>query len=104
MMKELKSHEPYEVSPGCPTISFDLGQNSLMFSYSSFASGNFTGGRIELNFQDWLLEIDGRNLDEVWRLLQMQDLRCVCLTRENQGADISSCQIHAIAMTKIAGK
>ena len=104
MMKELKSDEPYEVSPGCPTISFDLGGESLMLAYSSFASGNFKGDRIELIFQEWRVEIDGKNLGEVWKLLQMQDLRVMCLSSEKSDGGHGICEIRKIVATKLGEK
>lgn len=97
-MKELKSDEPYEVAPGCPTITFDLGDESLMLAYSSFVSGNFEGGRIELCFQEWRIEIEGAHLGEVWRMLQMQDLRELSPS-SNGNRDYGSreCQIRKIS-------
>lgn len=104
MMKELKSDEPYEVAPGCPTISFDLGDESLMLAYSSFASGNFKGDRIELIFQEWRVEIEGANLEEVWKLLQMQDLLVVRLSPLEGGGSPRECLIRRIACEKLALK
>jgi hypothetical protein len=104
MMKELKSDEPYEVAPGCPTISFDLGDESLMLAYSSFASGNFKGGRIELIFQEWRIEIDGENLGDVWKLLQMQDLRLVRLSSGKCDGSHGICKVRKIVATKLDEK
>ena len=97
MMKELKSDEPYEVAPGCPTLTFNLGNESLMFPYSSFVSGSFKVCRILLLFQEWRIEIEGDNLAEVWRLLQMQDLRGLRAS-SNGDRDCGSreCQIREI--------
>lgn len=104
MMKELKSDEPYEVAPGCSTISFDLGDESLMLAYSSFASGNFKGNRIELIFQEWRIEIDGKNLGEVWKILQMQDLLSVRLSSEKSNCGEGICEIRKIEVTKLDEK
>lgn len=104
MMKELKSEEPYEVAPGCPTISFDLGGESLMLSYSSFASGKFKGDWIELIFQEWRVEIEGENLGEVWKLLQMQDLRVICLSSEKCDGRLGTCEIRKVVATKLDEK
>ena len=104
MMKELKSDEPYEVAPGCPTISFDLGGESLMLAYSSFASGNFKGGRIELIFQEWRVEIEGANLEEVWKMLQMQDLRVLHISLETSDRQNGACRICRITVERIPEK
>ena len=100
MMKELKSVEPYEVAPGCPTISFDLADGSLMLGYSSFASGQFVGGKIELGFQEWRIEIEGDNLAEVWRLLQMQDIRGVRRSESDSEGEAKGCRIRSIRAEK----
>lgn len=99
-MKELKSDEPYEVAPGCPTISFDFGDESLMLAYSSFASGNFKGDRIWLIFQEWSIEIEGENLGEVWKLMQMQELM-VLKTSSQPNDPKSGCQISKITVIKL---
>ncbi len=103
-MKELKSNEPYDVSPGCPTITFDLVDESLMLAYSSFVSGSFKGNRIELLFQDWRIEVEGCELSEVWGLLQMQDLRVVRLSTERSDGRNGECRIKKIITTKIVVK
>lgn len=100
MMKELKSDEPYEVAPGCPTISFDLGGESLMLAYSSFARGKFKGDRIDLILQEWRIEIEGENLGEVWKLLQMQDLRCLMLSSKTGVGAERVCKIRKITAIK----
>lgn len=100
MMEELRSDEPYEVAAGCPTITFELADGSLMLGYSSFASGQFKGGRIELGFQDWRIEIEGDNLTEVWRLLQMQDLRAVRLSIEGIADRSRACRISLITVER----
>ena len=104
MMKELKSDEPYEVTPGCPTISFDLGGESLMLAYSSFVSGCFKGNRIKLLFQEWRIEVEGSELGDVWRLLQMQDLRVMCLSSEKSDGVEGGCEIRKIVATKLDEK
>ena len=104
MMKELKSDEPYEVAPGCPTISFDLGGESLMLAYSSFVSGCFKCGRIELKFQEWRIEVEGSELGDVWRLLQMQDLRVMCLSSAKSDGGHGICEIRKIVATKLDEK
>lgn len=100
MMKELKSDEPYEVAPGCPTITFDMGNKSLMLPYSSFVSGSFKGDRIELLFQEWQVEIEGGELAEVWRLLQMQDLRQLMRSQNKPDAGRQTCNILKIIVNK----
>jgi hypothetical protein len=103
MMKELESDEPYEVASGCPTITFDLEGESLMLAYSSFVSGSFKGDRIELIFQEWRVEIEGENLGEVWKLLQMQDVRGLKLST-GKCASTLECQIRIIVAKRLATK
>ena len=102
MMKELQSDEPYEAAPGCPTISFDLGGESLMLAYSSFVSGCFKGDRIELLFQEWRIEVEGSELGDVWRLLQMQDLRCLMLSSKTGVGAEQVCEIRKITAMKFS--
>lgn len=99
MMEELRSDEPYEIAAGCPTITFELADGSLMLGYSSFASGQLKGGRIELGFQGWRIEIEGDNLTEVWRLLQMQDIRGVRRS-EPEEEETKGCRICSIKAEK----
>lgn len=104
MMKELKSDEPYEVAPGCPTISFDLEDESLMLAYSSFVSACFKGDRIELHFQEWRIEIEGKELDDLWRLLQMQDMRALRLSSQASDVRSGECRITKLITTNIVEK
>ena len=104
MMKELQSDEPYEAAPGCPTMSFDLGGESLMLAYSSFVSGCFKGDRIEVLFQEWRIEVEGSKLGDVWTLLQMQDLRVMCLSAKKSDCGNEICEITQIIATKLDAK
>ena len=104
-MKELKSDEPYEVAPGCTTITFDLRDESLMLPYSAFVSGNFKGDSINLLFQEWRIEIDGSELREVWRLLQMQDLFILRTSSIGEiRCDSRECQIRKITAKNLIVK
>ena len=103
MMKGLKSDEPYEVAPGCPTISFDLGGESLMLAYSSFVSGCFKGDRIELLFQEWRIEVEGSELGDVWRLLQTQDLRVIRFSTKERRVHVG-CWVNNIVASKVGGE
>ena len=104
MMKELESDEPFEVSVGCPTITFDLTDESLMLPWSSFGSGVFKDSRIELRFQEWRVEIEGRCLGEIWRLLQTQDVRCI-MPSSGAGAGVEhACKIQNITATKVVAE
>ncbi len=96
MMKELECDEPYEASMGCPTVTFELTDRSLMLPWSSFASGSFNGGEIKLTFQKWEVKIVGIELDEVWKLLQMQDLRLLKGSGENFPKGPQGCRIDEI--------
>lgn len=102
-MKELECDEPYEVSPGCPTVTFELADGPLMLPWSSFASGILREGRIELNFQEWRVEIEGRNLGEVWKLLQMQDLRVIRVSAQ-EGRMNGGSWINRIFARKVGGE
>lgn len=104
MMKELESDEPFEVYVGCPTITFDLTDESLMLPWSSFASGVFKDGRIELIFQEWRVQIEGAELGEAWKLLRMQDLRGLRLSSGKGDRAPGDCQIRRIVAEKLAAK
>lgn len=101
-MKELESSEPFEVSVGCPTITFELTEESLMLPWSSLACGSFKYGEIKLIFPTWEVKVVGVELDEVWKLLQMQDVRLLRSSGAVRGTESGGCQIHEIVAEKKA--
>lgn len=100
-MKELISDEPYEVAPGCPTLTFNLGNESLMFPYSSFTSGKFKKDSIELMFQEWRVEIEGNYLLDLWKLLQLQEIRSLKLSSNTSAAIEQGCNVKIIRIMKM---
>jgi hypothetical protein len=101
MMKELDYREPFEVTVGCPTVTFELESGALMLPWSSFSSGFREGDQIRLNYSEWQIEIIGSGLGELWKLLQLQDLRQMNQSSREDHGQNSTCRIQTIVAAKL---
>ncbi len=72
-----ESDEPYEVLRGSPTLTFVIEDVEQALPYNGFAQGVYREGIIELHFSEGVLTIRGVHLRELWRCLQLQDVRSV---------------------------
>ena len=74
---QLEEEEAYETLPGCPTLTFPLQNFEQALPYYSFKSANYQKDRIVIEFEAGTLTISGASLSELWRHLQVQDVRSV---------------------------
>lgn len=65
-----------------------------MLPYHGFVKGRFDDHKIELQFAESLVVIQGQRLGELWLALQLQDVRRVCLTSE--ACDPFECEVEKI--------
>lgn len=99
-MKELEVDEPFEVMPGCPTVCFKFGDEATMLPWSAFSAGRFSKDRITLEFGDRIVTVEGISLEELWRVIQLQDVREVRVLVEG---DSSRCRVEKIVVGGNAG-
>lgn len=86
---KLEDNDAYKLAPGCPTFTADGGSIHRAFPYHSFTNGTYCQlsdrHQIDLYFgEDFVVNISGHNLDELWKYLQMQE---VCSVRCNPEAE-----------------
>ena len=80
---EFEVRECFEVEPGCPTLTVVWLSKETMIPWNQFSQGEFTPGEIALMFGSRLtVKICGDDLEEIWRAVQMQDLRRIRPTEE----------------------
>lgn len=92
-MKELEIDEPFEVMPGCPTVCFKVGEEAMMLPWSAFSVGRFSKDRITLEFGERIVTVEGTLLEELWRVIQLQDVREVLV-----GGDAETVQVKTLAI------
>lgn len=93
---EFEVRECYEVEPGCPTLTVVWLVKETMIPWNQFTLGEFTPDKIVLQFGTKLsVEICGKDLEELWRASQMQDLRMV---RPSQESDNGKCHVLSIVI------
>lgn len=90
MVSELNfdEDEAYELYGGCPTLSFEIDDREESVPYSSFNKGVFEHGEIRLKFDKGSLVIRGKNLRDLWRHLQLQDVRFVKCNNADPSQDV----------------
>jgi len=93
---EFEVRECYEVEPGCPTLTVVWLSKQTMIPWSRFTSGEFTPDNLTLQFgAKTSVVIRGKNLEEIWRAAQMQDLR---LIRPSKESDNGKCRILSLVI------
>lgn len=93
---EFEIRECYETEPGCPTLTIVLPDKETMVPWSQFSGGELLEEKISLHFgPSFYLHIHGTELEELWRVLQMQDLRRI---RPSEESDNGSCQVSALTI------
>ena len=60
---------------GTPTVTVVLAGREHMLPWASFVDADLEGGRIRVRFTGWELTLQGRDLRELWREIQLQDVR-----------------------------
>ncbi|MGB0372014.1 MAG: hypothetical protein ACPGN3_11820 [Opitutales bacterium] len=90
MVAELnfEEDEAYELYAGCPTLSFRIEDREESVPYSSFNKGLYELGEIRLKFDKGSLVIRGKNLRDLWRHLQLQDVRFVKCNDADPSQDV----------------
>ena len=84
---DLNQEDPFEVTPGCPTLSFDAKGKQMMVPYHLFKFGTYSPNIIVLTFTSGRLMINGKNLHGLWRHLQLQDVRCLYIRKDLNPSD-----------------
>ncbi|GAA5481999.1 hypothetical protein [Haloferula sargassicola] len=72
----------FDVEMGTPTLTVELPGKQQMLPWSSFLGCDWEGDCIRLRFTGWELVLHGRELRELWRELQLHDVRVVRTLRE----------------------
>ena len=90
---KLEENEPYQLAPGCPTLTFTIAEKERMVPYHSFKQGTFDRKAIRLVFQAGMLMIHGCKLLELWKHLQLQDVRSVRCNEKADEGDIRVARI-----------
>ena len=71
----------YFTETGTPTLTVKMSQEQRMIPWTGFLEGSYRVSgdceNIELQFQDHVVVMQGRDLDSLWETCQMQDLRWV---------------------------
>lgn len=89
--------ECFETETGVPTLTIETAGEIRMFPYSSFRHATLKEDRITVELFEWEIIIHGKQLNSLWRQLQMQDLRVI---RPNPGALGGSCAISSIEVSR----
>ena len=79
-MKDTPEFEDsYLTETGTPTLTLKLEKEERMIPWASFLHGSYFSDpeRIQLQFQDNLVFLQGKDLSPLWKACQMQDLRWV---------------------------
>ncbi|MBB5353870.1 hypothetical protein HNR46_004134 [Haloferula luteola] len=77
----------FDIEVGTPTLTVELPGKQQMLPWSSFLGGDWEGNCIRLRFTGWELILHGRELRELWRELQLQDVRAVRTLQEVEEGD-----------------
>ena len=94
----MKNEQCIEEEAGTPTLTVELESEARMIPWNSFVSGTLVEDRITLNFSDWLITIEGERLDELWSVLQLQDVR---MMRAVTSGDEHECFIRDLRMEEV---
>ena len=88
-MKPESSHSRcFETEAGVPTLTIEQECGSRMIPYSSFDTAEFDGDRkMLISFSNWIVEIEGEQLDDIWEKFQMLDVKTLRVSHEQQGDD-----------------
>ncbi|WP_411845696.1 hypothetical protein AAFN60_18955 [Roseibacillus persicicus] len=70
----MREHESFEAEPGTPTLTVIEDGKETMIPWHGFVSGCHQAGTIQLSFQNWILELEGENLEMIWEKLKLQDV------------------------------
>jgi len=82
MMKMKQDQGCYKSMTGTPTLTIREEQKQKMLVWHSLLEAEYAGSRITLSFDDYVVEINGKCLDELWESIQLQDVLWV----QEQGA------------------
>jgi len=77
-------------------MTLELPNEQRMIPYSSFETAQCKEGRsITILFAEWLIQIRGQNLEELWEKLQMFDLSIIRISEasEDGGCSISHLEL-----------
>ncbi|MEO0510815.1 MAG: hypothetical protein AAF065_13265 [Verrucomicrobiota bacterium] len=90
---KLENNDAYQLAPGCPTFTADGGPNQRAFPYHSFTYGDYfqcsDRHQIDLYFgEDFVVNIYGHNLDELWGYFQMQEVRSVRCSTDSEKCEV----------------